>query len=477
MANFDFREWIREQDGNYQTDFRDPNRYRLLTDYATAEINFYEVGQGPEVVEFRIVNKIDEQVKFYLHFQLNNISHAMKLFGELVQTLVSLESEQTVNVLLCCSTGLTTSYFANQLNNTAKTLNLDYHFEATGLSKIYQSSDRFSVIMLAPQIGYEEEKIRKVLRNKLVFTMPATIFGQYNAPDAIDLLRQKMTDFRKKNSKKQKEPHVEFTNNYRIMVITVIANAIDSRLRCCFFDRGNADKPCEIIKRDLSLKDIEDAIDTCALDANGRPLVDAIGIALRGVVYDRQLEFPIRKNNGTTTYIQIVDELEKRYPDIKFVLVNNANAASAAIYHQHDEEFNNNYENLVFITQPKGFSVGGAGAIVNGQLVCGAHNSAGELRYCIGHFNYKDPLNFNPYSPQAMLQVITYEALTYVTTFDPEAIFIHCELLPDMEPIKQALLEYIPENHVPDLIPINNYRELVVWGTMIITAQEMEKNA
>ena len=56
MPQFDFRNWIKEQSGEYQLDASDPDHLKLNTEYAAAEINFYELENEPEIAEFRIYN-------------------------------------------------------------------------------------------------------------------------------------------------------------------------------------------------------------------------------------------------------------------------------------------------------------------------------------------------------------------------------------------------------------------------------------
>ena len=122
--SFDFRKWIQEQSGDYTPDYSDPNHFRLITDYAVAEVNFYAIENDMEVVEFRIENNRDHNVEFFLHFQAVDETHAEGLFKEMVDALAALKDKKNEEILLCCSSALTTSFFAEQLNNAAETLSL-----------------------------------------------------------------------------------------------------------------------------------------------------------------------------------------------------------------------------------------------------------------------------------------------------------------------------------------------------------------
>ena len=77
--------------------------------------------------------------------------------------LVSYNEEQTVKVLLCCTSALTTSYFAEQLNNAAKILSLNYIFEAVSYDRVYEKGLYYDIILLAPQIGFQQKKIHNAM--------------------------------------------------------------------------------------------------------------------------------------------------------------------------------------------------------------------------------------------------------------------------------------------------------------------------
>ena len=151
--DFDFQSWIKEQyNDDYQIVEDNESLIRLVTDYGEASIRFTVIEQST-IVEFSIVSKKDDSVKFYLHFELNDEDHAKQLFDEMVETLVNLKNEKTLQVLLSCSSGLTTSMFAENLNSVAGMLGLDYHFDAVSYLSIYEEVEKYDVVLIAPQIG------------------------------------------------------------------------------------------------------------------------------------------------------------------------------------------------------------------------------------------------------------------------------------------------------------------------------------
>ena len=51
---------------------------------------------------------------------MNTLKHAVSLFNEMITCLLKLDYEAKTKVLLCCSGGLTTSYFAQEINKASK---------------------------------------------------------------------------------------------------------------------------------------------------------------------------------------------------------------------------------------------------------------------------------------------------------------------------------------------------------------------
>ena len=143
-----FKEWIKNHETkDYQIIENNQDCIELNTDYGKAEIHFTDVTEGT-IVEFNIVSYKDQEVKFYLHFELNDEDHAHQLYDEMVETLIELKNKKTLKVLLSCSSGLTTSMFASNLNSVVEMLGEDYHFEAYQINLFYKYLRLFLLVMM-----------------------------------------------------------------------------------------------------------------------------------------------------------------------------------------------------------------------------------------------------------------------------------------------------------------------------------------
>ena len=192
-----FKEWIKNHETkDYQIIENNQDCIELNTDYGKAEIHFTDVTEGT-IVEFNIVSYKDQEVKFYLHFELNDEDHAHQLYDEMVETLIELKNKKTLKVLLSCSSGLTTSMFASNLNSVVEMLGEDYHFEAVAYTNIYEEVENYDVILIAPQIGYVLKRLKESLPDKLVLQIPTAIFAGYDAIGAIKFIQNEIDQFQK----------------------------------------------------------------------------------------------------------------------------------------------------------------------------------------------------------------------------------------------------------------------------------------
>lgn len=112
-----FRKWIFQKQNKACKVYADPSNQDTLlleNEYSLGRVTFNQY----LIIELSIQNKKTSEIEFYLHFQMKNLNHTLKLFNEMFKCLNKNNDIPIQKILLICSGGLTTGYFVEKLNET-----------------------------------------------------------------------------------------------------------------------------------------------------------------------------------------------------------------------------------------------------------------------------------------------------------------------------------------------------------------------
>ena len=463
LAN-DFREWIlsrammlRHVVEGCTVESPDDEHVRIMTAKATANVNFYELDPGaPEIVELNIIPADDpDNPSFFLHFEMDDLDHAKQLFEELTETLSQLTAQKVTRILLSCTSGLTTSFFAKKLAEVAATLSLDYEFEAKPIELALRDAGEYTAVMLAPQVHMRRAEMVERHPDLVVFEIPGAVFGSYDAGTALRMLLNAMSENALAARMEQASTRIvrKMDNDKRILVISCIYGAKDSLYSYRLYDRGKVALDGHVEMPGRSYCDVKDVLATTRLRGVDPQSLDAIGIALPGVV-DGKTVHMVSKDFGMPDFTKYEESL-----GVRFFVDNNANAAAVGCYVSQDE-----YENLLLQRQPTGYSVGGQGLIVDGRLVRGHRGLAGELGYFMRILDRAEEFRQKAWTSEGMLSLVALELLVAIVSTSPEVIYVAVDLLPDMDELRIELAKHLPEGTVPELRHVCDYHERVLVG-------------
>ncbi len=465
---FNFKQWIREQSGAYTFVEEDEDHFRLATDYAVAQINFYAIEGEEEVIEFRIDTTDSDEAKFFLHFHANHREHAIELFEEMVQTLTDLQDQVIKEVLLCCTSGLTTSFFAEKLNQVAQEQNFPYSFSAVSVNDVYEAGVGKVAILLAPQIRYMEKQLKEVMTDSVILNISTKVFGTYDALSCIQEMDQEIQKMKKSKEEQVIEKiHPEMEAKQRVMIISAMIVNTYGHIFYRVYDHGKIELDRVVRKRRITLKDIEDVIDTQVCSCSGTVDVDCIGLAIPGVIHHGVLYLsPTSQTDlvqGHGEGFAIKEYLETKYK-VPFSIDNNTNAAALGWYGQQNED-----SNIVLYSQPRGWVYGGQGIVIDGKVLHGRLNGAGEIKNIVDQFRLNTPLRYNPYNPEHVFELVTKVILMDISLLDPDVICLRSELTPDMGRLRQELAKYMDATRIPKLVYIDNFNEYIMLGELLYT--------
>ena len=439
----------------------------IKTPYAVGKINFYELEVN--IVEMSVTNLADDENKFYLHFELRDLAYAEELFSEMLETLTNLKNQQKLKILLSCTGGLTTGFFADKLNEAAELLSLDYEFNAVPFHKLYNAGFDYSVILLAPQIAYQLKTAQDILHDKLVLKIPPKVFASYDSAEMLKFLRAELDNWTKTVEERaiMKVRAGLIKNDAKILSIAVLPSRVQTRIAYRIYKNGAPLFEETVIKGKLNvIRDLQDILDTVGCRCKK---FDAVGIAISGAVHDGHLDL---KDFMNSPEINLQKLLEEKYK-VPVTLTNNLKSAALGYYVQQDK-----YENILFVSRPVGFRSSGLGILLNGKVFNGAHNMAGEIRYIMKSIvDAADWEENNLVDPEKVLNHITFEIRAAIAIVDPQLICVRSPMTPDIEKIKDKVKEYIPAEYLPAFVYLRDEEiaEYVLLGQMILSLENLEK--
>ena len=460
-----FREWVLQQESPEYTITEDRGPIDSIcidTRFAHGTVSFYMLDQVP-AVEMHVTNLYTQQAAFYLHFELKDLLHAKELFEEMQAAIRKQHGASTVKVLLCCSSALTTSFFKEKLNSAAEILSLDMTFDAVSYNNLFVEGYDASVILLAPQIGYEYDKVREVMKDKLVLKVPARLFASYDVSGVLDFVKDSLADHeREKQEKMLPAERMEFKNTPCMLIISVIVEYESMHFVYRIYNAGSIIHQDEVIKQRFEIRDLEDMLD---YELARYPEVTMVCINSPGVFYKGHMTF---KSAGIFDE-DVETRLTEKY-GLHFIFVNDANAMALGFYGLQKKA-----TSLSFYFHPQAARTAGVGNVINGQLYTGRNNLAGEMQFVHQVLNYTDDPDNLLKTPEGTMEIVARYLVSIIACLDPQEIVIYCNMIYDLDQLKEYLAHYIRKDYLPDLIKVDDVIEYMFVGGMMLCVGELSR--
>ena len=454
MTVSEYISWILSQENEgFTVEKTDEEHLTIENELCRGEINFYNL--GIDVVEMTAFRKEDDENIFFLHFELKDDEHAYELYREMTETLQKQSSVHTTRVLLSCTSGMTTSFFATKLNEGAKMLSLDYEFAAVPYAQLYQEGFAYDVILLAPQIAYHFKQAEEVFHDKLVLRIPAGAFGTYDTGTVLTMVKDAVETRQKKQKEKETASLArEVENNARLLVITLLHDVSSNRYGYRIYDKGNPVFSEEIIKERITIQDLEDILVTQLSYWR----VDAVAISMPGMITE--------DTGSQWLYKYQYDEYEKRFSEkfgVDVFVFNNSNTVAYGYYATQLD-----YRSITYHSQPAGSLIGGQGMVIDGIPVVGAKGIAGEINFMFPMIKPKEITGTYSWMPHEIGDMIGRNLAMNIAVFNPDAIVLRSDLTPQMPLIRQEIEKWIDPEFIPDLIYVRDVSEYSYIGTMLM---------
>lgn len=427
--------------------------YIIETETSRSEITFYELN----IIEFRIINLLNNETVFYLHFQMNSFAHAVELFREMRESMEEASDHSALKILLCCSGGMTSGFFSTKLQEASNRQHLRYQVDSTGYQRLYQQGQDYDVILLAPQIAYIYSQVKSILSDKIIINIPPKIFAKYDVAAMIEMIAKSEKN---KQAKDQKEDfEIRQTIQDGILCLAIVRNSVRTHVFYRYYENNQLLVENEIIKNTLDLTDIYDIIDIIAIRY---PKLAIIGISCPGIINDGILTSFRIVGLGNQNVVAL---LEEKY-DKKIIFANDVNCAALGFHEMFPI-----YHSLSFLFQPI-HSYSGIGSIVNGQLVSGRKNIAGESQFLPLALS-GDFLELTT-SPEGTLEVVTKTLLSDIAILSPDVLVVTCMMIPDVTVLKHELERYIAKDYIPEIVKVEDMQKYIHYGLLSLCLHTLQ---
>lgn len=464
----EYRTWILAQKLDGCTLTEDSKGSVLIEhDLVKGWVSFYDI-DGVEIAELRLERVLDGEPAFFLHFELVDLERAQELFNEMGQAIYDMTHREIRHVLLCCTVGMTTTFFSMKLNEVAQKLNVDYDFTAQSIEAAKRNGGAFAAVLLAPQVGHQRQQVAEMLPNTPVIEIPGKIFGAYDAEAALRLVMDVLSGSRMASNESSLQIKREYDKTKRILALSYIHREDEPTLSYRVFDHGDIAATGMLVRRSMDIQSLEDLAATLRVQGWKMQEFDAIGFAVPGVVHDNAI---IAETQGTETRYELGEKLSELWGTKVFVDYN-ATAAAVGCYVTEDA-----YESVAFHAQAIGVPDGEEGYVVNGAPLVGTSGRSGHLGPLAAGFALDMELEDAAWRVTGMCQLVGRYLASLACTIAPEAIYVWCDLLPDMDELHDELAKTLPESAIPKLIGVADYDGCVLLGEMALCLKRLSDAA
>ncbi len=455
-----FRQWVLGQNQENititenQTDGLDVLTIESLLCYGT--ITFYP----SHIVELAVKNKMTEQTEFYIHFQMNTLSHATSLFKEMIACIARVDAKKSVRVALSCTGGLTTGLFAQELNEAAEKADLNYFFNEVPYPKLYEVGRHYQVILLAPQISYQLARVKEVFKPQLVMNIPPQIFARYDTAALFALLDESLQT--KKEDPLPLLENPDFRDlqpgKRKILSVVMLAEAGNTRLVTALWQDQKVIYDKETIKPAISYDDLVAILDVIFVM---HPDIEVIGLVLPGIADEQAW---LRFSRGKENY-DVVNRLEIRYRK-KVVLANHANCFAVGCYCAWRD-----FSSISVFYQDMPGSAGRIGSMQNGHVILGGHGDAGNL----DHLYFAQPVSSLALSPEGTLEMVSQILAMLTGILDPEMFVFATDMIHDESILIARMQELLPGVRLPRIVKSRHAKEHMALGAAMLALKELLK--
>ncbi|MFR7590909.1 MAG: PTS sugar transporter subunit IIB [Longibaculum sp.] len=181
-----FKKWVYFQvqnDPRLTIEKYDERTYKIFYKKRVARFVVWPIG----IVE-EAINE-DDQLLFYLHYQFQSYHFAIDLFYRMISKLTE-ERQEEKRILLCCTGGMTTGFFAEKMNKFCELNKVQYHIDATPAYHLQDIYKDYDLILIAPQLRYKMIELSNQLKPVVIQPIDPVTFATYDCQALLEQIQK-----------------------------------------------------------------------------------------------------------------------------------------------------------------------------------------------------------------------------------------------------------------------------------------------
>lgn len=162
------------------------------------ELTIYDDFPKVDSIAQYLAHHVCEQI-FYLHFEMHDFEFVMEQLSDFFRFFYNVDKSNGLstntskkeihNILICCTAGLTSGYFATMMQNKIdeQCANENIHVQSCNVDFLPDYVDKSDLVLITPQIAYKEKELREKYGDKIQ-AMDRVDFATFNVDHVLETI-------------------------------------------------------------------------------------------------------------------------------------------------------------------------------------------------------------------------------------------------------------------------------------------------
>jgi hypothetical protein len=256
----------------------------------------------------------------------------------------------------------------------------------------------------------------------------------------------------------------EYDNTKRILAVSFIWREDEPTLSYCVFDHGKKVDGGMAVYRRLDVQDLIDLAPMLRVKGWDIEKFDAVGVALPVRIDGTKAIYWIK---GDRMELDVSAMLQKRW-NVPVYVDNISTAAAAGCYVSQDK-----WDYVGIHAQTVGIADCNEGFVQHGLPMYGYRGFMGSLGYLAKSFPLSMDLAEAAWRYDGIRELVAYYIAVASCTIAPEVMYVWCDLIPDMDELREEIRKLIPEEVIPELVAIANFDDYIIPGEIALCLQRL----